>query len=177
MRHATTLPLSYTRLQPLEAHLHRDPRLLERRFALREIFPPECGCGKEGRSGMHWTPLVGATLLHVAIDFREREIFKWLLAHGADINARTTIDAEGFGGHTPLFNAVVGGPWRDPITVPALLQAGASPGLRASLRKFLDWRETPEWHVVRDVTAEEWGRGFPEKNWVKPDALQLLDPR
>ena len=32
-------------------------------------------------------------------------------ARGADANARATIDAEGFGGHTPLFNAVVCGPW------------------------------------------------------------------
>ena len=62
---------------------------------------------------MHWTPIDGTTLLHLAIDFREREIFDWLLAHGADVNARAAIDRDGFGGHTPLFNAVVCGPWPD----------------------------------------------------------------
>jgi len=82
----------------LEEHLRRDPPLLERRFTLREIYPPECGCANNGQSGMHWTPIDGATLLHLAIDFREREIFDWLLAHGADVNARATIDADAFGG-------------------------------------------------------------------------------
>ena len=62
---------------------------------------------------MHWTPIDGTTLLHLAIDFHEHEIFDWLLAHGADVNARATIDRDGFGGHTPLFNAVVCGPWPD----------------------------------------------------------------
>jgi hypothetical protein len=58
----------------LEKHLRRDPKLLERRFTLGEIYPSECGCANDGRSGMHWTPIDGSTLLHMAIDFREREI-------------------------------------------------------------------------------------------------------
>ena len=34
---------------------------------------------------MHWTPIDGTTLLHLAIDFEEREIFEWLLArHGPE---------------------------------------------------------------------------------------------
>ena len=76
----------------LEEHLRRDPRLIERRFTLREIYPPECGCRNDGRSGMHWTPIDGTTLLHLAIDFREREIFDWLLASASDVNARASID-------------------------------------------------------------------------------------
>ena len=159
----------------LDEHLRRQPGLLERRFTLREIYPPECGGANEGHSGMHWTPIDGTTLLHLAIDFREREIFDWLLARGADVNARATIDRDGFGGHTPLFNAVVGGPWRDTEMTRALLEHGASKNARASLRKFLDWTESPRWHVARDVTAAEWGLGFPEKNWVNAEALRLLD--
>jgi hypothetical protein len=161
-------------IEGLEKHLRRDPRLLERRFSLREIYPTECGCTNEGRSGMHWTPVDGTTLLHLSIDFREREIFDWLLARGADVNARATVDAEGFGGHTPLFNALVCGPWRDTVTVPALLRAGASTELRANLRKFLDWRETPAWHVASNVTAAEWGAGFPDLSWVNSDACALI---
>src|SRR5262249_30258447 len=49
----------------LENHLRRDPELLERRFTLREIYPPECGCAADGLSGMHWTPIDGTTLLHL----------------------------------------------------------------------------------------------------------------
>jgi hypothetical protein len=159
----------------LEQHLRRDPKLLERRFRLSEIFPPECGCATDGKGGMHWTPIEGATLLHLAIDFREREIFDWVLGRGADVNARATVDGEGFGGHTPLFNAVVCGPWSDLGMTASLLEHGAAKDTRASLRKFLDWIATPHWHEARDVTAAEWGRGFPEKKWVNAEALQLLD--
>jgi hypothetical protein len=159
----------------LEKHLSRNPRLIERRFTLREIYPPELGCANDGRSGMHWTPIDGATLLHLAIDFREREIFDRLLAHGADINARAAIYPDGFGGHTPLFNAVVCGPWPDTGMTATLLERGAAKDVRANLRKFLDWIENPRWHEARDVTAAEWGRGFPEKLWVNTEALQKIE--
>ena len=159
----------------LEEHLRRDPSLLARRFTLREIYPPEMGCPNNGRSGMHWTPIAGTTLLHLSIDFAEREIFDWLLAHGADVNARATIDTDGFGGHTPLFHAVVCHPGRGTTMIEALLARGAPTDVRASLRKFLDWCENPRWHEARDVTAAEWGRGFPEKNWVNTEVLRLLD--
>ena len=49
----------------LEKHLRRDPKLLERRFTLGEVYPSECGCANDGRSGMHWTPIDGSTLLHL----------------------------------------------------------------------------------------------------------------
>jgi hypothetical protein len=161
-------------ISQLEKHLLRDPRLIERRFTLREIYPSECGCADDGRSGMHWTPIDGVTLLHLSIDFREREIFDWLLARGADVNAVATIDGEGFGGHTPLFNTVVCGPWDDLAMTRTLLERRAAKDTRASLRKFLDWIENPRWHEARNVTPAEWGRGFPEKFWVNKEALELL---
>jgi hypothetical protein len=159
----------------LEDHFHRDPQLLERRFTLREIYPPECGCAKDGKSGMHWTPIDGTTLLHFAVDFREREIFEWLLARGADVNARAAMDGDGFGGHTPLFNAVVCGPWPDSAMARSLVEHGADRGARASLRKFLDWIAEPHWHEARDVTAREWGHTFPERHWVNREAMRILD--
>ena len=162
-------------ISQLEKHLRRDSKLLDRRFTLHEIYPVECGCAKDGQAGLHWTPIDGATLLHIAVDFREREIFDWLLAHGADVNARATVDREGFGGHTPLFNAVVCGPWQDAAMTRALLDHGAGKKVRATLRKFLDWIANPHWHEARDVTAAEWGHGFPERKWVNTDALQLLE--
>lgn len=162
-------------LSQLENHLRRDPQLLERRFTLREIYPAECGCAAHGQAGMHGTPIDGTTLLHLAIDFREREIFDWLLARGADVNACATVDGDGFGGHTPLFNAVLCGPWRGLGMTQSLLEHGAMKDARANLRKFLDWVETPRWHEARNVTPAEWGHGFPEKKWVNQEALQLLD--
>jgi ankyrin repeat protein len=158
----------------LEDYLRRDPQLIERRFAYREIYPPELGCADDGRSGLHWTPIDGTTLLHLAIDFSEAEIFDLLLSRGADVNARATIDLAGFGGHTPLFNAVICGPGNDAEMTRSLLLRGASRDARASVRKFLDWTETPRWHEVRDVTAAEWAGTFPEQNWVNHEALRLL---
>jgi ankyrin repeat protein len=179
VRHGYELPdtpmMAFHRgdVSALERHLRRDPSLLARRFTLREIYPPELGC-PEGRAGMHWTPIDGTTLLHLSIDFYEREIFEWLLARGADVDARASVDGDGFGGHTPLFNTAVCGPWGDSTFVDALLARGASTGARASLRKFLDWCAEPRWHVARDVTAAEWGRGFPETGWVNHAAMRLL---
>jgi hypothetical protein len=161
-------------LARLREHLREDPRLLERRFTLREIYPAECGCPKGGRTGMHWTPIDGTTLLHLAIDFREREIFDWLLTERADVNAHALIDGEGFGGHTPLFNAIVWGPGRDTTFASALLERGAEVGARANLRKFLDWCEQPRWHEARNVTPAEWARTFPEQGWVNRAALALV---
>src|ERR1043166_8706717 len=161
--------------QRLKNFLRRDPSLLERRFSLVEIYPPELGCAKDGRSGMHWTPIDGTTLLHLAIDFDEEEIFELLLAHGADVNARATVDAEGFGGHTPLFNTVVSHGRRQASMAERLVQRGASTTVRASLRKFLDWCETPRWHQARQVTPAEWGTTFPEKGWVNAEAIQILE--
>jgi hypothetical protein len=156
----------------LEQHLRRDPRLLERRFTLAEIYPAECGC--DG-TGMHWTPIDGTTLLHLAFDFHETAIVAWLLARGADANARASVDNDGFGGHTPLFNAVVCGPWHHEEPTRLLLQSGASKDARASLRKFLDWVEEPRWHEAREVTAAEWARGFPDQGWANGKALHLLE--
>ncbi|HYC73139.1 MAG TPA: hypothetical protein VEB66_18150 [Opitutaceae bacterium] len=162
-------------LPRLREHLRGDPGLLARRFPLPEIYPPELGCGERGRSGMHWTPVDGGTLLHLAVDFREHEITAWLLEAGADVNARAACDAEGFGGHTPLFHTVVNGPGDDDAVARRLLAHRASPGIRADLRKFLDWRAEPRWHVARDVTALDWARTFPDRGWVNAAALQLLE--
>lgn len=158
----------------LEAHLRHDPRLLEKRFSLSEIYPSACGFANGGHSGMHWTPIDGTTLLHLAIDFGEHEIFAWLLARGADINARATRDHDGFGGHTPLFHAVVCHPESDDRMTRTLLERGANVEIRATLRKFLDWIDHPRWHEARNVTAAEWARDFPERNWVNRAALAML---
>lgn len=162
-------------MERLKEFLRRDPGLVERRFSLMEIYPPELGCAKDGRSGMHWTPIDGTTLLHLAIDFDDEEIFKLLLAHGADVNARANVDAEGFGGHTPIFNAVVSHGRRQGSMARRLLERGASTTARAALRKFLDWCETPRWHEARDVTPADWGRTFPEKSWVNAEVLGLVE--
>lgn len=167
------------RVDELRTLLRRDPGLIHRRFPRREIYPPELGCSDHDLAGLHGTPIAGTTLLHLAIDFDEQEVFDMLLAEGADVNAAAAVDAEGFGGQTPLFHAVVScavcnGRQRDAAMTRALLDQGASREVRASVRKFLDWQAEPGWHVARDVTAAEWGRGFPHASWVNHEALRWL---
>ena len=53
-----------------------------------------------------FTPLVGASLLHVAVEYGHLAAASVLLECGADVNARAAMDEFGFNGHTPLFHAV-----------------------------------------------------------------------
>jgi len=144
--------------------------LLTLRFSLAEIYPRDLGCREPGMCG---TPLGGGTLLHLAVDYGEQEVFDWLLANGAGVNAPATVDAAGFGGHTPLFNAVVGSP-HGAAMGRALLARGADPSHRASLRKFLDWIERPLWHEALAVTPLEWGQTFPKRDWITSELLAHL---
>jgi hypothetical protein len=162
-------------LARLKDFLRRDPGLIDRRFSCLETYPPELGCAQDGRSGMHWTPIDGTTLLHLAIDFDEEEIFHLLLEQGANVNAGANVDARGFGGHTPIYNAVVSHGKRQASMARRLIEQGASTTVRASLRKFLDWCETPGWHEARNVTPVEWGQTFPDKGWVNEEALRLVE--
>ncbi|HEY4206113.1 MAG TPA: hypothetical protein VGM31_04835 [Puia sp.] len=168
-------------LDGLKRHWRTHPELIHRRFRYREIYPPELGCADDGRSGLHGTPIDGTTLLHLSIDFDEREIFDWLLEQGADVNAPATTDDEGFGGHTPLFNAIVSdayvnGRQRDAYMIRRLLDLGADINRKVDLRKFLDWREEPGWHIAKNVTPLEWAADFPERGWVSKDGVTLIAP-
>ena len=81
--------------------------LLQRTFSHAENLPPELGCHEDESLAIHGTPLGGATLLHMCIDYGEMEIAQWLLHRGIDVNVCAATDADGFGGHTPIFSAVV----------------------------------------------------------------------
>lgn len=166
------------RLDLLEAHLRRDPMLFSRTFSHGEIFPPELGCDADHSLALHGTPLDGATLLPMCIDYDEMEIARWMLKNGADVNARAALDADGFGGHTALFATVVVQPQRLRQTDEAarmLLSAGADPTVRASLRKELRGVDDESMHEYRDVTPAEWGRRFHDQAFVSKPALALIE--
>ena len=142
-----TMALHRGRIDLLEAHLRRDSALLHRTFSFEEIFPPELGCHEEDYPR---TTLDGATLLHVCVEFDELEIARWLLGRGMAADARAAVDADGFGGHTALFAAVVSYPnfwmnytggWahqrkpQESHLARLLLDHGADPNARASLRE------------------------------------------
>jgi ankyrin repeat protein len=182
-RHGITLPdtpvmaLHRGRLDLLEAHLRADPDLLARRFGHEEIYPPALGCHPDPTAALHGTPLAGTTLLHIAIDFDEMEILHWLLARGANVDARAAIDADGFGGHTPLFHTVIVQPiWmrHDGRVARLLLERGADPNARASLRKELRGVDDESLHEYRDVTPVAWGRRFHDRQFVSQPALEAI---
>ena len=178
-----TMALHRGRIDLLEEHLGRDPGLLRRTFSHEEIYPPVIGC-HEDPLATQGTPLDGTTLLHMCVDYDEMEIAQWLLARGADVNARAAVDADGFGGHTALFATVVSQPnfWMNyKGQAPAapfarlLLEHGADPNVRASLRKRLH----PGYgldglHEYHDVTALSWGERFHAKVFVSVPAMRLI---
>ena len=76
------------RLDLLEQHLRRDPALLARTFSHKDIYPPSLACHVEQKLALHGAPLAGATLLHMAVDYEDLDVARWLLDHGADERAR-----------------------------------------------------------------------------------------
>src|SRR5882672_8537923 len=53
-----------------------------------------------------FTPLMGASLLHVAAEFGNLNAMRVLLERGADVEGRAAFDEHGLNGHTPIFHTV-----------------------------------------------------------------------
>ncbi len=173
------------RIDLLERHLAADPALLRRTFTFDEIFPPALGCDPATPFRTHGTPLDGVTLLHLAVEYDEFAIVRWLLANGMDIDAPAVRHPDGFGGHTALFGTVVSYPnfWMNyqdrPQVAPMaelLLAHGADPGVRVSLRHRVEWGDQRE-REYRDVTPVTWGERFVEPLFVSRPAMALIAAR
>ena len=175
------------RLDLLEAHLARDPDLLTRTFDITEIYPLAPACSREPYTAQG-TPVHGTTLLHIAAYFDELEIAEWLLDKGMNPDAPAAIDADGFGGYTALFSTVVsqhnfwvnygkGQPDEARFTR-LLLERGADPNIRASLRHRLEQGHGGgPLRDYRDVTPLGWGEQFHAKIFVSRESLRLVEAR
>lgn len=92
----------------------------------------------------------GVSPLHVCAEFNSIRCARVLLDNGADVNARAEQDADGTGGHTPIFHAVnsIFNYCRPAMEL--LVEAGADLDTRV---KALLWGESMTWEtVVYDVT-------------------------
>lgn len=181
------------RLDLLEAHMQRDPDLLTRTFAFSEIYPPNLQC-QQPEAGSYEeflprTPISGSTLLHACVEFDEFDMASWLLEKGMDPNVRAEVDVNGFGGHTPLFGAVVSYPifWMNftggwPGTRKAqnatfaelLIEHGADPNARASLRERVDTLHGSVFRDHHDVTPLEWAKAFNNRMVVSEPAMEFI---
>ncbi len=74
-------------------------RLIENPDLLHAHFNLEYG---------NYLTLYGVSLLHIAVEFIEKECVDVLLSEGADINTKANIGENGVGGQTPLYH-VIGG--------------------------------------------------------------------
>lgn len=187
-RHGVALPhtapvaVHRGRIDLLEELLAQDSGLLRRNFDHEAIYPRALGCHQDPSLALHGTPIAGGTLLHLAVDFDEIEIARWLLDQGADVNARAALDPEGFGGHTALFGCVVSQPYRahhrtDDVFARLLLDRGAEVNPVVSLRKRLRFVEDETEHLYRNVTPLAWGRRFHDQDWVNPAVTALIAER
>lgn len=118
----------------LTSAIRADSSLLEHRTTLVSAF----------------SPLVGASLLHVACEYGNLDVARALLDLGADPNATAAVDEFGLNGHTPLFHTVNSNANRSAPIMRLLLEAGA----RADIRlPGITWGKGFEWETTCfDVT-------------------------
>lgn len=137
----------------LAAALRADPALLAHRSTMVSAF----------------TPLAGATLLHVAAEFGHLEAARALIEAGADVNAPAAVDAHGLNGHTPLFHTVNSHDNRSAPLMRLLLEAGARVDLRLA---GITWGKGFAWETTLfDVTPISYAQAglLPQMHRHQPD--------
>ena len=133
--------------------LRADPTLITHRTSMVAAF----------------TPLVGASLLHVAAEFGHVKATRVLLDLGADVEARAAIDEHGLDGHTPIFHTVNSNDNRSAPVLDLLLDAGAAPDVRV---RGITWGKGFEWETTCfDVTPISYAQLglLPQMHRREPD--------
>lgn len=92
-----------------------------------------------------FTPLKGASLLHVAAEYGHFKAAQTLIELGADVNARAAVDEFGLNGHTPIFHTVNSSGNRSVTIMNLLVEAGATVDITVAgitWGKGFDWETT-----------------------------------
>jgi ankyrin repeat protein len=120
--------------QALASSIRGNPSLLHHRTTMVSAF----------------TPLVGASLLHVAAEYGHESVARVLIDMGAPVDVRAAVDASGLNGHTPLFHTVNSNGNRSEPLMRLLLDAGARTDI---LLPGITWGKGFEWETTCfDVT-------------------------
>ncbi|MCC6743661.1 MAG: ankyrin repeat domain-containing protein [Acidobacteria bacterium] len=135
----------------LRALLDRGARLADPRTAAA-LLDDAHAIGAEPALATHrtsmvscFTPLVDATLLHVAAEYGHVAAARALLDAGADPNARAGVDPDGLGGHTPIFHTVNSNANRSLPVMQLLLERGAAVDVRVD---GVTWGKGFEWETT-----------------------------
>ena len=127
-------PVLLNDTEALRATIRANPSLIDYRTTMVSTF----------------TPLVGASLLHVAAEYGNLNVARVLVEMGADVNAKAAVDAYGLNGHTPLFHTVNSNGNRSAPLLRLLLDAGAKSDVYL---RGITWGKGFEWETTLfDVT-------------------------
>ncbi len=120
--------------------------LLDDPAAIRQAAANDAGfLRRRVALGSAFTPLTGVSVLHVAAEYGHLAAARTLLELGVEVDARADRDADGLGGHTPLFHTVCSHANRSQPVMRLLLAAGADPAARID---GLVWGKGCEWETV-----------------------------
>lgn len=159
------------RLDLLKQHFRKNPDLLHRRFESQDLYFSEKGFSEAAV----FAPIEGTTLLHLSIEYDEFDIASWLLERGADVNGRADCYTVGSAGHTPLFHAVLACASPSDKRTQFLLDYGADPAIRATIRHPDNGWKDRAGNVFENVTALDYALQFSNApDWCNRDSIQLL---
>jgi len=127
-------PVLLNDAEQLASAIRANPSLLEHRTSMVSAF----------------TPLVGASLLHVAAEYGNADVARVLIEMGADVNAKAAVDEFGLNGHTPVFHTVNSISNHAAPVLKMLLDAGAKTDVAV---RGITWGKGFEWETTLfDVT-------------------------
>jgi len=127
-------PVLLNDAEQLASAIRANPSLLEHRTSMVSAF----------------TPLVGASLLHVAAEYGNADVARVLIEMGANVNAKASVDEFGLNGHTPVFHTVNSISNHAAPVLKMLLDAGAKTDVAV---RGITWGKGFEWETTLfDVT-------------------------